>query len=192
MRPRPQEEFIRKIRKEEPPDDIRKKLIRIFKSGGLEQFETDLQEKMRDVSFQQVGLPVVKLSSGKLRPPTDTNLVNWIYVGDCWWCRQRKEKKHTYYEFARMVAIYNRGKLNEIEGLWDARRHLHKPPPKIVYEKGTRKRGYIVGHNQWELLVDWENSSTQRGTLSPTQFKDLDFEFVEDFEFYGKIFKDKI
>ena len=193
MRPRPQDDFIRKIRKEEPTDNIRKKLIRTFKDGGVTEFEKDLQEKMWDVSMSQVGLPVIKTTAGKLVPPTDPNLIKWIYVGECWWCRQRKQKTRIYYEFARMVAIYNRGERNEVEGLWDARRHAPKPPPVIVYDKNTKLRGFVVGYNHWELLVDWENSSAQRGgVLAAVRFVDVGFEFLEDYEFYKKVFKDKL
>ena len=180
MKNRPKEFFIRKIRKEEPLDSERSRLVVRYRKGGLKAFEPDIAPKMVDVSLEQAGTT----------DPLQHDVRKWIYVGEQWWCRRRVKKKKVYYEFARMVAIRNDETCSEIEGLWDSRRHTTKQPPETVYKKGLFISGRIIGYNEWEITVCWDTPGSVCASVSPVRnINEIEFEYEEDFEKYSKIFK---
>ena len=142
MKRRPREIFLKKIRKEDPPSKIREKLICVYKKGGVE-FEDDQKERLRNTPIKLTC--ITDNSSGQL--------LQWIYVGTTWWCRKIGKR----YQFARVMAIYNDETASRIEGLWDERRHATKQPLKVVYS-GDR-RGIITGHNEFEIIIHWDDIS---------------------------------
>lgn len=187
MRTRSKVSFIRRFRQEPVPDDKRRAFLKCFRAGGLKAYELIYMLQMTDVSLSQPGTT----------DPLSGDFMKWVYVGDLWWCRRRvprrgDNKGRVTYEFSRCVAMRpSKGGL-EIEGLWDQRRHADKPEPEIVYKKADPKcKGYIVGHNEYEVLVSWVDKETLRqGIGVPVRvFDDLVFEFVEDAEKYAKIFE---
>lgn len=188
MRDRPRISFIRRFHQEPVPDEKRRAFLKCYRTGGLKSYELIYMLQMTDVSLAQPGTT----------DPLSGDFMKWVYVGELWWCRQRKPRRgdlkgRVSYEFSRCVAMrFNKGKNGlEIEGLWDTRRHAERPEPEIVYKKADPKcKGYIVGHNEFEVIVSWEDGETlRRGIGVPVRvFSDLIFEFTEDAEKYAKIF----
>jgi hypothetical protein len=175
MQRRPLDGFIRRFRVEEPPDNLRRKLINRFKRGGLDGFESNIIKVMGDIKLVQV----------MFTDPITKERLLWKYVGELWWCRQRKD----CYEFSRLVAYVNKsGRLNEVEGLWDARRHVTKQQPVIMYRGDVK--GFVVGYNDFEVLVEWYNPETGlRSLAEPVRSIDnIRFEFVEDHKKFSKVF----
>lgn len=179
MRNRPRDTFLRKFRVEDPPSEIRQDLVRCCLRGGLQAFEPELVGRMCGVSLVQPGTT----------DPYDHDFKQWVYVGDCWWCRRRCREGVISFEFARLVAIFNRGMCDEVDGLWDSARHTTQELPVIVHRVGVPESvGFIVGSNEFEVLVEWEVDGVRS---LPEPVRDgalLCFEFVEDFNRYRKIF----
>jgi hypothetical protein len=175
MRKRPVQPFIRKLIKEEPPQDIKSELISYYKSGGLLKFEDEFSKQMRSVVIEQ---PIITDYETKER-------LQWKYVGRLWWCRFRQRSK--FYEFARMMALVNKPDELVNESLWDDCKHIFKSDPVFIY-KGDRK-GVIVGYNEFEVLVQWFNDDGSRSLQEPlNNVSELGFEFIEDFRRFSKIF----
>jgi hypothetical protein len=152
-------------------DNIRRKMIARYKRGGLKEYEKDISPKMGNFRIEQIYY-IDTVTKEKLK---------WVYVGDHWWCR----KKNNKYEFARLMAMVNENKeVNEIVGLWDARRHEHKPEPPIVFDKESRKEGVITDYSGVELWVKWSD-----GRIEPISDGDrIEFKYIEDFRKYSRIF----
>jgi hypothetical protein len=187
MRNKPLPVFTRRFRQEPPPDDKKRALIECYKKGGLRSYELVYMLQMDRVSLKQA----------VITDPLVGDDLQWIYVGELWWCRKRKPKRgdkrgRTSYEFARLVALRKKeDNTFEVEGLWDCRRHEHKPEPVIVYKKVDPEcKGYIVGRNEYEVLVAWEDRETlRRGVPVPVRsFEELVFEFTNDHDQYEAIF----
>jgi hypothetical protein len=198
---RPKPKYFRTFYKDGPPDKDRRKLIFRFKKGGLKSFEDDVADRMCGVSLDQYSFT----------DPYTKEVLKWIYVGNFWWCRFRKwgvkdisanefkKIKVNKYEFARLLAgscekIF-RGEKNannhgviQYDGLWDSRRHEFKQMSEVVFDK-SGKKGVILGHNEWEVVVGWVHSG-KIGVGVPVRNPDeLTFMFVEDFVKYKKIFE---
>jgi len=174
---RPRPFFLRKMRKEEPDIRYISRLIKNYRKGGLKEFELYIKEQMGNVPLDQIYYT---------DPYTKEKLV-WVYVGDYWWCRKRKER----YEFARMVAIRNKkDSAIEIVGLWDSRKHETRQEPVIVTHKLSNEKGYIVGWNEYEVLIEWiDNRTEDRKIATPVKEMDLlEFKFIEDFDKFEIIF----
>jgi hypothetical protein len=175
MRSRPRERFLKKLRKEKPPDELLDKLINNYRAGGI-QFEEDIAEHLR-------GTPIKMSCVSDVRT---RRMTEWRYVGETWWARyiDRGEVLGKY-EFARFVAIINEGECDQIEGMWDERRHAYRTPPVIVYD-GDRK-GQISAYSEFEIYVAW----WENGELLPGRpFEEPDklrFEFIEDYKYYRPI-----
>lgn len=180
MEHRPKEFFIRRIRKEEPLDKERRHLIWRYNRGGYTEFEPEVVDKMVGVAIEQAATI----------DPVQKDERKWVYVGDQWWCRRRKKKKKIYYEFARMVAIRNDKDCNIIDGLWDSRRHVTKQPLMEVFSADRSRKGYVVGYNEWEVLVQWvEENPLKRGPPVPVmRLEDIVFRYEEDYMKFRKIF----
>ena len=179
MRRRPKDTYLKWMKKETPPREMRKDLIICYKDGGLKLFESSIAKLMGDIKIDQY----------QYTDPISGELLIWKYVGDHWWCRKHGGR----YEFARMVALINDSITSEIDGLWDAGKHVNKQEPEIVY-RGDQK-GCIVGYNEFEVFVDWlvpdgfGVSLKHSGVVVPIRnAENLSFEFEEDFNKYQKIF----
>lgn len=171
--------YLRWMHKENPPKDIKKTLIFRFKKGGLKYLLGDDAKKLEGVSLEQI----------YYTNPLTNEYYAWVYVGDSWWCRKRESPSR--YEFGRLVAVFNKKsntvtEVFEIEGLWDVRRHEHKVEPVIIY-RGDIK-GYIVGFNEYEILVDWEIDGSRSPTTPVSDVDGISFEFNEDLKKYSKLF----
>jgi hypothetical protein len=191
MIPRPKPTFLRIFHKEDPPKEEREDFIKCFKRGGLKGFEKDVSEMLVGVQIEQYFYT----------DPYTQDVIRWVYVGKCWWCRYRKHVvvdkpdgtyvrvKKNHYEFSRLMAS-----LYEIEngivvfdGLWDARKHEVSKPPVIVIGRDGRK-GIILGYNEWEICVGWIDNTGKVGVAVPIRNPDeLEFQFVEDFKSFKKI-----
>jgi hypothetical protein len=186
MRNRPLPYFTRFVRKENPPDKDFNILVKRYRKGGLKKYIGDDIVRLADVKLEQVCYT----------DPVSHEKLIWVYVGDSWWCRKRKGGN---FEFARMVALVNQSakklisinrdvkKNFEVDGLWDCRRHTHHPDPEIIYKDGVR--GYIVGCNQFEFLVEWEINGIRSFAVPVNNLCGIDFEFEEDFKKYSKLLK---
>jgi hypothetical protein len=185
MQNRPRELYTRTFKKDDPPTKDRRKFVPRLKQGGLKEYEPEVAPWLEGVSLNQ---PAVTSA-------TDKDQMQWIYVGNFWWGRVRTKKegkKKVWYEFSRIMAVIQVGKLTlQYDGLWNARRHQFKPSPVIVYKASDpRCRGYIVGNNEWEVWVEWEVGGTGRRSL-PEPIRDIQklvFEYYEDFNRYSKTF----
>lgn len=175
MRNRPKTIFLKKLRKEEPPEDLLDKLINNYRAGGIE-FESDTAVKLRGTPSKMVCVSDVRTR----------RLTEWRYVGETWWARyiDRGEVLGKY-EFARYVAVLNEGTSDQVEGLWDERRHADIQPPMIVYDE--ERKGQIGAFNEFEIYVCW----WEDGKLLPGRKVEdpctLRFEFVEDYKYFGPI-----
>jgi hypothetical protein len=160
------------MRKEDPPKKDRRRLINIYKSGGV-PFEEDVAIRMGDTRLKQ----------GPTWDPNTGQELWWTYIGDYWWCRKHGRK----YDFARLLAVtYNDLEEREYDGLWDEKRHAPDEFPRIVYKDG--QKGYVVEYNKFEILVQWEDEFGRRSL--PTSCKTLDglrFEFEEDEKKFSKL-----
>lgn len=169
--------YIMKMRKEPIMDNLKDKMISRYKKGGLKNYEEDVAPRMGKFRIEQI-----------YHVDTETKeRLKWVYVGEYWWCRKRKKgNKGIFYEFARLVAIENtRGVTTfQIVGLWDARRHEHKPEPPIVTDTSSHITGVITSHNEFEIWVKWEN-----GKHEPISDRArIEFKYIEDNKMYSKIF----
>jgi hypothetical protein len=194
---RPRPTFIQRMRKEDPPKYVRAKLIYRYKKGGMKSFEIDVIKRMGNISMEQI----------YYTDPFTKEVYRWIYVGDYWWCRFRKfdvvesdktkiktrykKFKRRRYEFARLMAVVNavgeNGK-EQLDGLWDTRRHTHKTEPTLVYKNG--RKGFIVSFSEYEVLIEWVNSSTGEREIAVPLLDDdgLTYEYVEDWSKFTKLF----
>ena len=166
---RPKDLFIGRMCCEDPPDNLREDFIIIYNTGGLNKFENKFKAQMGNLPTKMICL------AGNKYP----QLSKWLYVGHLWWCR----KVVNLYEFAMFMVAKN-DKYTKIEGLWDARKHIIDKPPVIVY-KSDKTRGIIVGRNEYEILVKWDNSSI---TCPVRNINELIFKYIEDFQEYKFIF----
>lgn len=189
MQNRPRELYIRTFKKDDPPEKDRRKFIFRLKQGGLKEYEPEVVSWLEGVTLNQ---PIITSA-------IDKDQMQWIYVGNFWWGRARTKKegkKKVWYEFSRLMAVYIGetrlgDKVTQFDGLWNARRYSFRPPPVIVYKASDpRCKGYIVGNNAWEVLVEWEDSGTRKRSLPhPVRdIKELVFEYREDFNRYSKTF----
>lgn len=162
---RPLPTYTKFIRKEDPPQKDRRKLINIYKSGGV-PFEEEVATRMGDTRLKQ----------GPTWDPNTGQELWWLYIGNYWWCRKHGRK----YDFARLLAVsYNDEGERVYDGLWDERRHAPDEYPPVVYKTG--KRGYIVEYNKFEILVQWEDEFGNRSPPRPCRtLEGLRFEFEED------------
>lgn len=166
MRHRPIYKFVKVMREEAPPKNIRSKLIETYESGGLKKFEEDVHlSKLKFRSIIKSKHPV---------------MVEWVYVGQYWWCRKVGKR----YNFGRFVAIYNDKECDKIDGIWDDDKHLIKDFPVIVY-RGDNVSGRIVGFNEYDVFVRWDDCDVDHIVRD---FGVLRFEFVEDFNRFRNVF----
>jgi hypothetical protein len=175
MKHRPIDKFIRRFRIEPVPNNLRNKFISRFRCGGLQKFESNVISKMGDV----------KLIQFVYTDPLSKERLLWKYVGDLWWCRKHNDK----YEFSRLVAYVNKpGRMDEIDGLWDAGRHVTKQPLIVVHNGDVK--GFVVGYNDFEVLVEWCDKLTGARLLAAPvrSMNDLRFEFIEDHKLFFKVF----
>lgn len=129
----------------------------------------------------------VNIVQAAVTDPLSKEWLLWRYVGDFWWCRHRK--KSGRYEFARMMALLDGA--NQLDGLWDSRRHVTHQQGVIVFRAlDPLMKGYIVGRNEYEVFVEWEDRDTgMRGPSTPVKEMELlEFKYIEDFEQYKVIF----
>ena len=141
-------------------------------------FEEDVKSKMGDTR--------------RLQGPTwDARTVEelwWHYIGNYWWCRRRGR----IYEFARMYAAKYVDKIRQFDGLWNERRHAPDEHPKIVYRddaKGFDEKGYIVGYNKYEILVQWEDVKSEKRSIETphSSLVGIRFEYDEDEKYFKKL-----
>ena len=83
--------------------------------------------------------------------------------------------------------MVNKKGTKEFVALWDERKHAKDLYPVIVYR--DKDKGYVVGHNKFEMLVQWEDEFGHRSIPGPCSSLDgLTFEFEEDHTFFTKLF----
>ena len=169
--------YVKTMNIDEPSTSERRKLSKAFRKGGVE-FEPEIAPKMGDMG--KTWGTSIDLQSKKF--------LQWTYVGDHWWARKRSGK----YEFGKVVARENKPNTVKLDivGLWDDRRHKHDPDPVIVYRES--QKGYIVGHNEYELLVQWEDEYGIRSMPKAfSKIGELKFEYEQDYKHFNKLFKRK-
>jgi hypothetical protein len=167
------------MRKEEPEEKLIPKLIQKHKKGGLSEYEPEIAIQMGKVPLNQIYYT---------DPITKEKLV-WKYVGNYWWCRERKNNK---YEFARLMAISNKNSSTiELMGLWDVRKHETKQEPVIITNKTTEEHGHITAWNEYEVLIEWVNKKTERRKQAVPffDFEQLEFKYQEDHDKFRRIFE---
>jgi hypothetical protein len=175
---RPKPYFLRKMRKEEPEENLIPNLIKKYKKGGLPKFEPEVAVQMGDVPLDQI----------YYTDPITKEVLIWKYVGNYWWCRKRKGNK---YEFARLMAISNKNSSTvEIVGLWDVRKHDTKQESVVIKHKISGQRGCIVAWNEYEVLIEWIDNVTEvRALARPCRdFDLLEFKYIEDHNKFKTIF----
>jgi hypothetical protein len=185
---RPRPTYLMKMRKDEPHEKDVEELKRIYKCGGVKEFEPDVMIRMGDIKIEQYFHT----------DPYTHEKVKWTYVGNYWWCRRRRfsvkdtgpneyhRVREEKYEFARIMAVVNANGIEQLDGLWDARRHVFREPPERVLILG--KKAVIVGHNEWEVFVAPLIGGDPGSPIPIKKLSDLEFEFVEDYNKYKKIF----
>jgi hypothetical protein len=174
---RPRPHYCQDLYKENPIKKDRSKLIKRYKNGGV-KYEEDVQEKMNGVNYSYI-----------YTDPLTQEKLKWLYVGEYWWCRYRSKSKK--YEFARLYAIVTpaRNKPIKCDGLWDNRRHGFKPLPEIVYRVIDNIKGFIIGYNEFEILVEWVYNGVRQQAVTVKDGSTIKFEFVEDYNKYKRILK---
>jgi hypothetical protein len=193
MQPRPKPPYLRVMTQAEPSHALRNKLVYQFKQGGHKEFEGEFKEKYKDVSIVQ---PITFLPPKDFdEKPADEDsrdprgagqITRWVYVGDGWWCRSIKQKS-TKYQFAQLMAVHHRDACNEVDGPWDARKHVVEPPHEIVYS--GEKKGVIVGHDRSGVQVAWFDKDGKRELpVTVRKFEDIEFEYIDDRLKYKRIF----
>lgn len=175
LRPRPY--FCQDLRKENPEKKDRNKLISRYKKGGI-KYEKDIIERLHGVNYNYI-----------FTDPITHEKLKWEYVGEYWWCRYRSKSKK--YEFARLYAIITlaRNKPVQYDGLWDNRRHSFKPMPEVVYRVSDDVKGFIVGYNEFEILVEWVYNGVRQQAITIKDGTAVRFEFTEDYNKYKRILK---
>lgn len=177
---RPKPYFLRKMRQEEPLDSEIEQLKSTYNNGGLKAYEPEVANRLSNIPIEQINYT----------DPLTKEVLLWVYVGNYWWCRKRKKGK---YEFARLVAIKNiNSKKLEIYGLWDQRIHETIQKPVTVTKKDDSDvKGYIVGWNAYEVMIEWINKETGLRDLAiPVKDRNLiEFEFFEDEKQFRKVFE---
>lgn len=185
---RPRPTYLMKMRKDEPSDMDVEGLIRTYKDGGVEVFEPDVKIRMGDLRIEQYFHT----------DPYTHEKIKWTYVGNYWWCRRRRfgvkddgskyrKVREEKFEFARLMAVVNAHGVEQLDGLWDARRHSFREPPERVLIFG--RKAVVVGHNEWEVLVAPLVGGEPGVAVPVKKLCDLEFEFVDDFNKYSKIFR---
>jgi hypothetical protein len=177
-----------KMRKDDPSEKDIDRLKRVYKDGGVKEFEPDIKIRMGDIKIEQYFHT----------DPYTHEKVKWTYVGNYWWCRRRRfsvkdtglneyhKVREEKYEFARIMAVINKHGVEQLDGLWDTRRHSFREPPERVLILG--KKAVIVGNNEWEVLVAPVIGGVPGVAIPIRKLDDLEFEFVEDYNKYKKIF----
>ena len=166
--------FLSKDLLDIPEKKLRRKLVHRYREGGV-QFELEVKKNMGPISTKWAGGMDIR-----------GRMLIWVYVGDNWWAMKKSNK----YLFGRMYAVENDIKTVDriFEGLWNELRHGKGEYPCIVYSLLGR-RGYIVGYNKWEILVQWEDEFMNRGLSEPTEFDFLKFEYEQDYKKFKRMFK---
>lgn len=178
MQSRPKQAYIKWLMREEPSQDIRGRLIRNFIDGGI-QIEPEFLPYLGNIATSQLG---VARHYKRVTLKSAASMMMWLYVGDLFWCRKNKDK----YEFVRYVAVENKKNTNKVVGVWDERIHATKQLGVIVYD-GNRK-GYIVGYNEWEVQVQWEDNGVRSISVPVRDVGSLRFQFEDDSRKYLPIF----
>ena len=170
--------YIKIMRKEEPGVSERKKLMSRYRKGGLE-LDPETSRKLGETSNNW----------GTSLDTRSRKFIEWIYVGDNWWAKKRSGR----YEFGKMVAAENdlKAKNPRIVALWDQAKYGEDDHPVIVHNSG--RKGYVVGYNKFEMLIQWEDEFGNRDI--PEAFSRVDelrFEYSQDHKFFSKLFKRRV
>ena len=164
--------YTKLMHKEDPPKKDRRRLISAYKKGGA-KFEENVKREMGDTRLRQ----------GPTWDPRTGEELWWHYIGSYWWCRRRKNGR---YEFARIYALKYVDDVRQYDGLWNERRHAADGHPKIVYRDG--KKGFIVGHNKYEIFVQWEDEFNRRSTETHhSSLSGIRFEYEEDEKYFKRL-----
>lgn len=168
---RPKDKFLKFMAKIIKPPEKRREYIRRCIDGGV-RFEEEYLEMMGDT----------KSPFGYTWDADHKVPLTWIYVGDLWWCRRRANR----YEFGQLMAIKNVKSSKVVyDGLWDDRKHRIEKESVILF-RGTEK-GYVVGWNKYELIVQWGENGI-RSTQEPLKSLDgIVFKYDEDDRYYRKL-----
>ncbi len=171
MKNRPKPQYVKILRREDPPVDIRGGLISVFGDGGC-----DIEARnVADLGSSNKITCLTELRSRELNC--------WRYVGDLWWCRHIKRKD--VFEFARYVAFLNDKDCDQVVGLWRESLHGFREPPVVVYYNG--RKGQISAFSEFEIYVQWwEGGELLSGRVFPDPGR-LEFEFIEDEKYYSGI-----
>lgn len=102
---------------------------------------------------------------------TKKKIINWVYVGHGWWCRNAGS-----IQYARYMAIADDGK---IIGDWNDEQYSLKPVEfKIKDKNGVI--GTISSWNEFEIWVEWVGG--KKSVITNID----DFVFSQRFKFKGK------
>jgi hypothetical protein len=164
-------EFVQILRSKKPTKDERKKLIKNFKRNGVE-YEADVKDQYKSIKKRIAYFSKEHKMIGE-----------WIYVGYNWWCR-----KITDYEFAK---IYAQNNTTLEEEPWDDKFHKFENPPTIVLRdvSGNKEKGFLVGYNEFELLIEWIDPITKerKHAIPIRDVENISFEWLEHYKKYRKI-----
>jgi len=196
MEHRPTQYYDKCLRLDSPTDSEKKVLLRRFKRGGLKKMDEEGLRKLGLMPLRNKSIIVFRDKKkvdfdgtlGGLKKAVDDTIgkvpswalpgsvVEWIYVGDLWWCR----KVNSEFEFARYVAVTRISGKEDLHGLWNKQIHEFKAPPVIVYKGG--EEGVVIGYNSNGLSVKF------KGGFTNIPFSDVTFKYQEDYDKYRRLF----